>query len=135
MFNRFTMSFKARCTINGLDFNVLECRFSFFQSTDYCGRPNASTLAHHLELLLESSSETSLLDWMISDTATHNGSITFYRRDALSRLKELKFSDTYCIGYSEHFNAANEQPMQIKLLLSARKIQVNNSTFEHQWPA
>ncbi|MFB6455541.1 type VI secretion system tube protein TssD [Chitinophaga sp. Hz27] len=129
------MSFKARCTIDGLDFNVLECRYSFLQNTDSCGRPNAKALANHIELLLESSSDTTLLDWMISDTVTHSGSIVFYRRDALSRLKELKFSDTYCIGYTENFNAANEQPMQIKLILSARKIQVNNSTYEHQWPA
>ncbi|RAJ75686.1 hypothetical protein CLV59_109300 [Chitinophaga dinghuensis] len=127
------MSFKARCNIDGYDFNVLECHYTFSQQTDHHGKPVARPTGGVIELLVESAADTSLFDWMIADAVSHNGSIIFYRRDAISRLKELRFADAYCIRYTEYFNAENEQPMHIRFRMSARKLTLNGSTFEHRW--
>jgi len=133
LLNLLTMSFKACCKIDGYELNVLECRFSFSQSTDACGKPVSRPKGGTIELLVESTADTNLFDWMITDTATRNGSIIFFRRDAISRLKELQFSDTYCTGYTEYFSAAGEHPMQIRLQLSARRMSLNSSVYEHFW--
>ena len=128
------MSFKAVLNIDGEEMNVLECRFSFSQNTDHNGKPAARPKGGTINLLIESAGETSLFDWMISNTQTKNGSITFFRRDSMSRLKELKFTDAYCVEYSELFNSNNEQPLQIQLTLSSREVKLNNSTYQNPWP-
>ncbi|WP_143304515.1 type VI secretion system tube protein TssD [Chitinophaga vietnamensis] len=128
------MSFKAVFNIDGEEMNVLECQFSFTQSTDLIGKPSARPTGGTVELLVESTGETGLFDWMISNTQTKSGNVIFYRRDSMSKLKELRFTDAYCIAYTEQFNAANEQPMQIRMKLSAREIKLNNSVYQHPWP-
>ncbi|NML36609.1 hypothetical protein HHL17_05305 [Chitinophaga sp. G-6-1-13] len=128
------MSFKAVLNIDGEELNVLECDFTFSQHTDHNGKPAARPKGGNINLKVESAGETHLFDWMISNTQTKNGSITFFRRDSMSRLKELRFTDAYCVGYTEQFNAANDQPLQIQLSLSARELKLNNSVYQNPWP-
>ncbi|MCW3462839.1 type VI secretion system tube protein TssD [Chitinophaga nivalis] len=128
------MSFKAILRIDGDEMNILECRFSFTQHTDHNGRPAARPKGGTISLLLESAGETGLFDWMISNTRMKSGSITFFRRDAMSRLKSLQFRDAYCVGYTEQFYASGEQPLQIQLTLSAREISLNNTVYQNPWP-
>ncbi|HVI46866.1 MAG TPA: type VI secretion system tube protein TssD [Chitinophaga sp.] len=128
------MSFKAVLNIDGEELNVLECSFSFSQSTDHNGKPAARPKGGTINVLVESAGETTLFDWMISNTQTKNGSIIFFRRDSMSRLKELKFSDAYCVAYTEQFNAFNEQPLRIQMTLSSRELKLNNSLYQNPWP-
>jgi len=128
------MSFKAVMRLDGEEINVLECQYSFSQHTDHNGKPAARPIGGSVTVLLESDGDTNLFDWMISNTQTKSGSIIFYRRDAMSKMKELKFTDAYCVEYFEHFNASGEIPMQVKLVLSAREVQLGSSTFQNPWP-
>lgn len=114
--------------------NLLECSFSFSQQTDHNGKPAARPKGGSIYLLIESKGETFLLDWMVSNTLTKSGTIIFYRRDALSKLKELTFNDAYCVEYKEHFNASGENPMQIMLTLSARELRLNSTVYQNPWP-
>ena len=114
--------------------NVLDCQFSFTQQTDHNGKPAARPRGGAITLLVESDGDTNLFDWMLSNTQTKNGSIVFFRRDALSKLKELRFTDACCVEYTEHFNAADEHPMQIQLVLSARELQLGSVTYTQPWP-
>jgi len=75
-----------------------------------------------------------LFDWMISPTQTKNGIITFYRRDTMSKLKTLEFTDAICVAYSETFSHNGDHPMQVQLTLSARELKLNDSTFKNNWP-
>ncbi|NSL88633.1 type VI secretion system tube protein TssD [Chitinophaga solisilvae] len=129
------MSFKAIFTIEGEEMNVLECHFTFLQMMDECGKPSARPCGGTIHIIIESGGNTRLFDWMISDTQTKNGVITFLRRDTISRLKELRFTDAYCVKYSEHFSASGEHPMQVRLQLSARELALNQSVFRNPWPA
>lgn len=128
------MSFKAVLRLDGEEINVLDCQFSFAQHTDHNGKPAARPTGGALTVLLESDGNTNLFDWMISNTQTKSGSIIFYRRDAMSKMKELKFTDAYCVEYAEHFRAAGDVPMQIRLVLSAREVQLGSSTYQNPWP-
>jgi len=128
------MSFKAVMQLDGEEINVLDCQFSFTQGTDYNGKPASRPTGGQINVTIESDGSTELFDWMVSNTKTKSGSIIFYRRDALSKLKELKFSDAYCINYEEHFKASGEIPMQVRITISAKEVRLNSSAFENSWP-
>lgn len=128
------MSFKAVLRIDGEELNVLDCQFSFSQHTDHNGKPSARPVGGQVSITIESDGSTDLFDWMISNSQTKSGSVIFFRRDAMSKKKELKFTDAYCVEYFEHFNASGEIPMQIKLVLSAREMQLGNSVYQNPWP-
>jgi type VI protein secretion system component Hcp len=128
------MSFKSVMRLDGEEINVLNCHYSFTQSIDHNGKPAARPKGGLVTVTLESDSNTDLFDWMISNTKLKSGSIIFYRRDALSKMKELRFKDAYCIEYHESFAAKGETPMEVQLTLSARELELGSSKFENPWP-
>lgn len=75
-----------------------------------------------------------LFDWMTSNTQTKNGKLTFYRRDAISKMRDLEFKEGYCIHYDELFIAYNTMSMRIEVVISAKEINMNGSQFTRNWP-
>jgi hypothetical protein len=129
------MAFLAKVSIDGGDeMNVLNCSFRFTQVTDATGKPSSIPHGGYVSLIIESTKETELYDWMIGPTATKNGTVTFYRRDMLSKLKTLEFTEGYCVDYQESFDHRGEHPMQIALTISARTLKLNESEFKNNWP-
>jgi len=128
------MSFQAKLTIDGEEYNILDCSFSFRQDTDVNGRPLAKPQGGRVNLLIESTSKTDFLDWMISAKQTKNGEIVFYRRDNISSLKTIKFKGAYCIDYTEQFNAHDSSPLKIHLVISANELEINGTPFKNDWP-
>lgn len=128
------MSFIAKLKIDGEEMNVLHCGYRFSQGTDATGKPTAIPRGGGISLTLESTSGTELFDWMIHPTQTKSGTITFFRRDNMSKLKNLEFVDAHCVDYFETFDHVGETPMQIQLSISAREIKLNDSEFKNNWP-
>jgi hypothetical protein len=48
-------------------------------------------------------------------------------------LKEVKFEQGFCVGYSESFNASSSMPMTVSLNISAKKISVGDASLEKAW--
>jgi len=128
------MSFIAKLHLEGEEMNVMHCGFRFSQITDATGKPTAIPQGGSINLLVESTGSTDLFDWMINPTQTKNGDITFYRRDTMSKLKTLEFTDAHCVEYYETFDHVGENPLRIQLTLSAREIKLNDSEFKNNWP-
>lgn len=128
------MSFIAKMELEGENSNILYCSFRFTQVTDATGRPSSVPKGGAVTLTVESSGQSDLFDWMISPDQTRSGLITFYRRDTMSKLKTLEFSDAHCIDYQEVYQHDGEFPMQIKLVLSAKELKLNDSTYTNNWP-
>lgn len=129
------MSFKAELFLEGKKFNILHCEYSLKQHIDHNGKPAARPRGGQIAVLIESMADTELFDWMVSHTQTKSGHITFLRRDTLAKMKELQFSDAYCIEYKESFSASGEHPMQVYFVLSAREMKLGSSIYENSWPA
>ena len=129
------MSFIAKLKLEGEEMNVLHCSFRFTQMTDATGKPTAIPQGGSINLVVETDGSTDLFDWMISPTQTKKGTITFYRRDNMSKLKTLDFEDALCVDYYEVFDHIGDNPMQIQLTLSAREVKMNDSEFKNNWPA
>jgi hypothetical protein len=128
------MSFLAQLEIDGETLNVLEFQYVVMQDTDKSGKPSADPQGGDLRIVVESTKSTMLFDWMISSTQTKNGKLTFFRRDAISKMRELQFSEAYCIKYEEKFVAYNTMSMNIEILVSAKDITMNGSKLARNWP-
>lgn len=128
------MSFLATLEMDGETLNVLEFQCSIGQETDKSGKPSADPNGGVLKLVVESTKSTTIFDWMISHSQTKNGKITFYRRDAISKMRELEFNEGYCINYNESFSADSNEPMHIQFLISAKEIIMNGSKLTRNWP-
>ncbi len=128
------MSFLAKLEIDGESYNVLDCRVSLQQAIDNSGKPSAEPHGGIVTIVVESTSSSDFFRWMISNTETKDGEVIFYRRDAISKMRDLKFEKAYCIGYNEVFQSANTTPMRVELVLSAKSIAMNGVQFKRNWP-
>ena len=129
------MSFLAKLEIDGEEMNVLEFQFSIGQEIDKSGKPSADPNGGRFRVIVELTRSTMLFDWMISNNQTKNGKLTFFRRDAISKMRELVFNDGYCIGYDEKFFATTNVPMNVEIVVSAKEIIMNGSKFSRNWPS
>lgn len=127
------MSFLAKLELDGETYNVLEFDLHITQEVDHNGKPQTIAQGGNIRLVVESTKSVDFMKWMISSTQTKNGKITFFRRDAMSKLKELKFEKAFCVNFHESFRSNNEVPMQIEMLLSAKDIDFSGAVLGKPW--
>ena len=89
------MSFLAKLVIDGQEYNVLHCTYNFEQSMDSTGKPSGKPLGGQIMITLESQGKFDLFHWMASPDQTKDGSIIFYKRDAMSQLQRVEFTKAY----------------------------------------
>jgi Hemolysin coregulated protein Hcp (TssD) len=124
-------SFNATLQAEGGEFEVLSCSYSFGQATDERGRPASNVQSGSICVKLTTSEDTSLLGWMIDPHKKISGSIVFKKVDEDATLKEVKFEDAYCVGYSEAFSSTSATAMTVSLNISARKIEIGDVNHEN----
>jgi len=124
-------SFNAKLQVEGAEFDILSCNFSFGQATDDKGRPASGVQGGSIFVQIVTSDDTALLGWMIDPHKKSSGSIVFKKIDEDSTLKEVKFVDAYCVGYSESFNSTSASAMTVSLNITARKIEVSGVAHEN----
>ncbi len=127
------MSFKAKLKVAGKEYNVLSCNYGLSQETDATGRPSSVTRGGMISIELESTSDTSLSDWMFNNFEMRSGSIVFLKRDTEATAKELNFVDAYAVKYVENFDSSGNNPMTEKITISAREISIGNGDHVNEW--
>lgn len=111
---------------------VMECEFGFIQNTDITGKPSSKPKGGTLTLIVESTDNSELADWMISHNAKKNGVITFTLRN--NKKKEISFTNGICIQYHEYFNYKGEElPMYIRITISADKLKILDVEYTNDW--
>ncbi len=128
------MSFLAEFIIDNNVAKVINCQFGMSQAIIVNGQASQKPVGGGIiEIELESTSSTELYDWMSCPDKRKSGSITFYRRDAMSKLKKLDFIDALCVDYIESFCSEGIRPMVIKIKLSAREIKLEDVSVVNDW--
>lgn len=127
------MSFKATFSVAGKEYRVLDASFDLHQVVDKTGRVSSETRGGKLHLVVESTQETDLFEWMIDPYSHKDGSIIFKKRDSDATMKELKFKEAYMIDYNETFSSSNDRPMATSFTLSAKEIELGNGKFSNEW--
>ena len=126
-------SFSAQFQVDGQEFEVMSCNYSFGQATDEKGRPASNVQSGNIFVQIVASDDDSMMGWMVDPYKKTSGSIVFKRIDQDSTFKEVKFEDGYLVGMSESFSSTNSSPMTLSLNISARKITVGGASHESQW--
>ncbi len=127
------MSFLAKLQIDGEEFNVLDFNIKFWQKIDGLNKPVGNAKGGTIKISIEASQSTSFLSWMLSGDLTKNGKIIFYRRDAMSKMRELTFDKAYCISYNEEFKITTQTPMLISMELTAKQLVFGDADFSKKW--
>ncbi|UGU15194.1 hypothetical protein LS482_16095 [Sinomicrobium kalidii] len=126
-------SFLAKMQIDGQTYNVLEFNIHTVQDCDKSGKPVAVARIKQLRVVIESDKDTDFFYWATSNTQTKDGKITFHKRDALSRLKELTFKKAYCTEYEETFNSKGDHPMVTTLYITAKETSFGTVDIKRDW--
>ena len=127
------MSFKAKLNVGGQDVNVLSCNYALKQETDATGRPSSITRGGKINLIVESTGDTTFFEWMTNNFERKDGTITFVKRDSDATMKQLKFTEAYVVDYKENFDATGDNPVTESFTLSARVISVGSGTHTNEW--
>lgn len=127
------MSFKAKFEVDGKEYRVLKCDYSLQQAVDDTGRPSSTTRGGLINLVVESTDDTSLFEWMCDSYMRKDGKITFNKRDEDAKLKELEFQEAYMIAYEESFDNVGSGSMVESFRLSAHTIKLGNGEHENEW--
>ena|ERR1039457_4674752 len=125
------MSFKAKLTVDGTDYNVVSCSYGLSQNIDSSGRPTSEAKASDINLLVESSENNSFMEWAADSYGKKDGSIVFNKIDQDQKMKQLDFKDGYITSYAESFGG---DTMMMSMSISCRVITVGNATVDNGWP-
>ncbi len=127
------MSFKAKIAVNGKEYTVLSVSYELHQETDATGRPSSITRGGKIKVTIESTSDTSMVEWMMNHFERKNGTITYLKRDTDAAAKELNFTEGYMVRYKENFDSTGKNPMTESFILSCREISIGTGVFENPW--
>lgn len=127
------MSFLSKLNIDGEEYNVLDFNINFRQEIDTASKPVGSAKGGIIKMTIEATHNSLFLSWMLNGDLTKDGKIIFYRRDALSKMKELSFVKAFCINYHEQFTSTTEIPMKITMELVAKELTFGDAKFYNNW--
>jgi hypothetical protein len=127
------MSFKSVFEVAGKKLVVKHCSYDLTQEVDATGRPSAITRGGRIRLVVESTGETDLFEWMVNSFERKDGTVTFYKRDTDAKSKELSFKEGYLVKFEESFDADSQNPMTVAFTISARELSMGNATHINEW--
>lgn len=125
------MSFKAKMTVDGTDYDVVSCSYGFRQSVDASGRPTSEVKSSDIALLLVSSEDNSIMEWGVDSYGKKDGTITFNKTDQDQKMKELNFTDGYVTSYNESFGG---DTMMMSITISCRTLKIGDAEIDNGWP-
>ena len=127
------MSFLSKLHIDGEEYNVLDFNIIFKQEIDTASKPTGGAKGGVIKITIEASQNTDFLSWMLNGDLTKDGKIVFYRRDALSKMKELSFTKSFCVSYDEQFSSTTDIPMKITMEVVAKDLTFGDAKFSNNW--
>ncbi len=127
------MSFRADLELDGTH-RVLHASFQLQRSVDATGRPSSDVKGGTIHIEIESTSNNSFFEWMVSPYMMKSGSIKYFKRDDEAVMRELIFTDAYLISYTESIDAIGDNPMNMSMVFSAKTIEMGDGSLENDWP-
>lgn len=128
------MSFKATFKVDDKEYNVLSCSYSLTQDYDITGRPSSVAHGGVVNLVVESTDDTSLFEWMCDSFMKKDATVTFNKRDENSKMKELEIKEAYLVGFNESFDNTGTGAMIESITLSGKSLKMGNAELDNEWP-
>ena len=127
------MSFKSVFEVSGKKLVVKHCSYDLTQEVDATGRPSSITRGGRIRLIVESTGETDLFEWMVNNFERKDGTVTFFKRDSDAELKKLNFKEGYLVKFEESFDSDDKSPMTVAFTISARELSMGSGTHVNEW--
>ena len=129
------MAFKAKLKIGSKEFDVITCNYALKRDVDGKGRPASTVYGGTVDLVVESSDDTSIIEAMVNNQYKPlDGVVTFKKSDEDAKMKELSFEKGYVVSFMEEFSTLDDRPMLISFTVSAHKLKIGSATHENDWP-
>lgn len=128
------MSFKAKLTIDGEEYDVLHCSYQLTRDVDPKGRPSSHVHGGTISFEIESTESTFWFDWMIDQWAKKDGEVEFMDRAEETTMRKLEFKEAYIIGLSESFDSVGGRAMTASFTISAKSVGWGQGAHENDWP-
>ena len=129
------MSFNAKLKFGAKDgIDVLACDYKLRRETDAKGRPSSGVFGGSINITVESTEDTSIVESMMNQYKPVDGAITFKKSDEDAKMKELSFEKGYVTDFRESIDGKGKKPLQIEFTISAQKIKIGNAEHKNEWP-
>ncbi len=106
-------------------YNVLDCKFTLTQETDYTGQPCAKPNGGIFDLVIEGDKDIVIFEWVIDPKMMKNCKLIISSRYGTGKSRVIELLDCYCIKSKDHLNTINDQPYTISFSISPA-IMINN---------
>ncbi len=129
------MAFNAKLKIGSKDnIDVLKCDYAMHRDVDSKGRPSSGVYGGSINMTVESTDDTSIIESMVNQYKPIDGTITFKKSDEDAKMKELSWTKGYIIHLKEGIDITGTAPMQIDFTVSAETIKIGNAEHKNEWP-
>jgi hypothetical protein len=129
------MSFKATAKIGSKEFDVIAIHYALHREVDAKGRPAGIVQGGTIDLTVESTDDTSILESMVNNQHKPlDGTVTFKKADEDAKMKELSFEKGYVIAFGETFDTVNSKAMLTSFTISAQTLKVGGAEHKNDWP-
>lgn len=128
------MAFNGKITLNGKEFDVLKSKVSCERDVDQKGRPSSHVYGVRIDVVVESTDDTSILESTFSEYKPFEGKLVHKQGNEDAEMKKVEFKDAYVIKYSEEFERKDKNPMSIAFTLTAREVACGGAVHKEEWP-
>lgn len=128
------MAFRATLNIGGKEFDVIRCDYELNRDVDPKGRPASNIYGGKVNVVVESTGDTSILDSMVNQFQPSTGSIIYKKGDEEAKMKELTWENGRIVAFKETLDTVGTHPMLIAFSVSAQILKVGDVQFEQNWP-
>ncbi|WP_338790393.1 type VI secretion system tube protein TssD [Bernardetia sp. MNP-M8] len=128
------MSLIAKLYVEDKEINILDFKFRFTRSTDEHGKPMGKPRGTIFEIIFETTSEQSFMEWSVSSDMMKNVKIVVSPVTAASKSRIIELYDVCCVFFKNNFNAQNGEPMTTLIHLTpAIMIDDGYKILDHYW--
>lgn len=128
------MAFKAKLTIDGKEFDVQKCSYHLRRDVDSKGRPSSDIYGGTIDVTVESTEDTSIIESMVNQFKPSAGNVVFNKGNEESKMKELIWENGYIVDFKEDIDVIGKQPMLLSFRVSAQILKIGGAQIEQDWP-
>lgn len=115
------------------DREVMTVDYEFEQVTDIEGQmagiPRGGKIKVRVKALNDGTPD--LMAWMVERNLPKNGSVVFLETKTGKQMKEIKFTDAYCVGFEEKWEDKEGHFEEIEI--TCRTIEFGSVKYENEW--
>ncbi len=128
------MSLVAKMYVEDKEINILDYKFRFTRSTDEHGKPMGKPRGTIFEIVFETTSDQSFMEWSIATDMTKHVKIIVSPVTKSSKSRTIELYDVYCVYFKNDFDAQNGEPMTTLIHLTpAIMIDDGYKVLDHYW--